>query len=242
MWSAHPHTLSESTKAELVDLLGLDNGSDLIRANKALREIERWLGFYQGAVQAHAKVPKPADYRAILSPIQTLASGMVNKLGGLHPWMRDALEVRGVNVTSLEEALTKLRVAASSTIDVVGSGESRGKPKDIAARVVIGKLRRVFVQYYARGDSSRRTTVLKPLTSGAAKPLSEPEGEEVDFLKEALKDAKIPYPRAIRRLFDEPDAALPSERQEVIEKIARKVRRARQAQSRKTTKRHRKPQ
>ncbi len=235
-WSARPHVLSESAEKELAGLLGLDDPSapDSKRASEALREIERWLGFYPGAVQAHVKVPRSADYRAILPPIEAGATGLVSKLGGLNPWMRDALEVRGANVASLEEALTELRDATSSTIGDIGSGESRGKPKDIAFRVLIGKLRRVFIRYYAGGDFRRRTT-------GAVKPLSESQGDEVDFVKIALRDAGIPCPRNIRRLFDEPDAALPLERQEVIEKIAGKVRQARQAQPPKTTKRRPKP-
>lgn len=241
-WSARPHVLSESTKKVLIGLLGLDIISevDSKRAGQALHKVEHWLGFYPGAVQAKAGVPGPADYRAVLVPIRTRVSGLANRLRGLHPWMRRELEVRGANVDSLEEDLTKLGDVISSTIADIGSGGGRGKPKDAALRVLIGKLRRVFIRYHAGnyvvGVLSRRTT-------GAINPLSKPEAEEVDFVETALQDAGIPCPQNIRRLFDEPDAALPYVvlRQKVMEKIARKVRLDRQAQSRKTTKRRRKP-
>jgi hypothetical protein len=217
-WVAHSHGLSEGTKKKLIDLLGLESSSPTHaeQIEKAIRKVEYWLGFYPGGIQALDNAPRAADYRVEITSVQKQAIGLLNKLHGLNQWMCDVLDVHGAKVDDLDLPLIALIDSTTKALSAIPNKENRGQPKRLASKKVIGELRRIFESYYIAGESERNT-------SGACDPLSEKEADEVEFLKTALADANIPCPDNIRRYFDDPEVALPTERNQVIKKIAQKV-------------------
>ena len=101
--------------------------------------------------------------------------------------------------------------------------ESRGPPINVALRIVIDKLRRVFAKHY-RGPPHER------INTGSVSNLSERENDEIEFVSVALNDAGIEYPENIRSLFDGAPAIAGGEvRQEAVERLAKKAHRRRTA-------------
>ncbi len=217
-WRSRPHILSDTAKEELVNLLGFDcklsNAPD--QAVKALRKIEKWLGFYPGAVVALKNAPTAADYRETLMPIGKSARALDSDLRDMHSWIRNSLAACKVDVEKLEIALNALVNATESILKEKANVDSRGRPQQEALKKVIGELRKIFVLYYC---GNARTDQQK---TGSIKLLSERENDEVEFIKIALEDASIQYLDDIRRYFDEPEVALPEERDRVMDKLARR--------------------
>jgi hypothetical protein len=162
-WTAPRFQLSKEAWADLVWELGYTETSDKVPANfiDTINEVERWVGFYPGAVEA----TKTAQRAAVV----------------------------------------------------------KGRPKNDPLMTLIGKLRLVFAHEYVGGESKREP-------KRGSLPLSQREECERAFVKCALEAAGIECIDDVRRYFDQPGAALPSDRARMINKIARAVNKKRAAE------------
>lgn len=215
-FSAYPHTLSGTARADLIKHLALDAQST--RAADAMSKVENWLGFYPAGVKALDEAPRAAHYQRELTAIHRKATELYNALCGLDDWMCEALKAEGADVNGIEESVLKLYEASRDALKNKGSGESRGRRTNNALMQVIRELRRIFFDNY-RGPKGERTK------RGAFQTLSPQERAELDFLFTALRDARI-IPQSNRgelsRLIKDPRCALPRDRAAVMERIARK--------------------
>lgn len=218
VWYSYAHSLTDEACAEICALLGFDHptGADAERQNAAIARVKHWLGWYRGAVGAIDNAPRPANYRACISPLRGEACTLLARIGGLDTWMRDALEIELKEAHQqdalspdclypIERALAALATAAADAVKTYGRDESRGAPERAALRKLVAELRAVFAG--ARGkDRAERVSV------GAQSNLTEYENDEIDFLRVALNDAGIPLPKRLRSLFAEPASAPTSKR------------------------------
>lgn len=212
-WTAPHHRLSDDTRQELISFLGLDptvRPDELGVANHALAEVEKWLGFYPGADTAHKNAPKASDFVRSLSSAEKLALKLQRNLNDSHQWIRSEITECGANLEALNLELEKLLDAAKTIQAKYESVESRGPPKFEALRHLVFKLREIFDQFYQ--DSVRPGRKI-----GFLQPLSEFESAEQDFIMISLDDAEIPFTKKqLRRLLDEPNVTLKSNRRDKI--------------------------
>ena len=120
---------------------------------------------------------------------------------------------------SVDDYLTDL----VSTIQTAERGfakhEGRGRQTDEARDIVILKLREIFREF-------SQTTKTERTRQGAITRLSEYEGEERDFVKLLLKEAKIPCPRDLMPLLNKPETTVRDKRRErerIYEKTTNKA-------------------
>lgn len=189
-----PHQLSKETRRELENLLTSDPlTQDRAHVAKAMHEIEVRLGSYPGLVKAMDEEPRAADYKQSLKPIRDQAFSLIQKLCALNYWEINALrDARyGDPVTALCDLVNASDDALRRT-----SGESRGRRKNAALKLIIVELRSIFAHNYQGGERRRRR-------NGTAESLSQKENDEIDFIKTALNDAAIPHPANLRRIFDD---------------------------------------
>ena len=155
-WTAPRLQLSKDAWAELVRCLGYTKNADKVPVTFAdtINDVERWLGFYPGAVEATMTAPR--------------------------------------------------------------AGVVRGRPRKEPLMTLIGKLRYVFARDYVGGESKRQP-------KRGSLPLSGKEKSERLFVEIALDAAGIRCVEDVRRHFDQPSAALPSERMRVMKRISGEV-------------------
>ena len=223
-WTAKNHKLSENAKAELLSLLGLDEPDDnSSRAKQAIEDVERGLAFHAGGVDALDKRPRAADYREALTPLIRKSSDLAQSLDELNFWIENELNSHETDISELKVSLRCLVDAITNTLKEKEACRSRGAPKKQALLVVVGKLRKIFHRYHIDTFSEDNEQPSQPRIRGKTAELSEKENEECDFVKFALDDANISHPKDIRTLFSKPDAALPQDREKVINNLVKRA-------------------
>lgn len=189
-----PHRLGKEARRELENLLSPDPLiQDKARVASAMHEIEARLGDFPKLVKGMDEEPRATDYRQSLIPIRKQAESLIDKLCGLNFWEINAL--RDAKYGDPVAALCELVNASNDVLKSIG-GESRGRRKNAALKLIIVELRSIFAQNYQGGERGRRQ-------DGAAESLSQKEYDEIEFIKTALDDADIPRPKNLRPLFDD---------------------------------------
>lgn len=133
---------------------------------------------------------------------------------------------------ALEKVANLLGLYVAIDKSLKDAPKRRGRPKNEVRNQLVGKLRRIYRQYYAGEARNVRGRV------GGRILLSENENAEDEFVETSLRAAGISFPRRrsranIRALYNEPGAWVPgslklgseivSERDRVIQNIARKI-------------------
>jgi hypothetical protein len=192
-FTAHPHVLSTSARTTLLEALGIDTGVEAEDDHvcPALPLVQDALGAFPAFVKNVDGAPRPADYRAALTPICKTAERLANEIGSLNGYIFDALNI-ALNVTQVEIyatelSLLKLRAAAIHVLDLYGNSESRGRPRAEALQRLVRTLIAVYEQH-SRVERDERATF------GNQSNLSEWEASRLEFVGAALTDARIPFP------------------------------------------------
>jgi hypothetical protein len=185
------HDLSEGAKRELLSLLEVDG----TKAKSAFRKVEAALGRYDGLVENLENAPRAIEYREIFSAVRNDAARLANDIANLGGYFRDALTAEGLDIHAAEISLASLHTAASAAVARHSEKESRGRSKQQALRHVVACLLSVFEEYRPRGGEDDQRTI-----SGNQSNLSERDNEELEFVRRALKDAKILHPKTAREL------------------------------------------
>jgi hypothetical protein len=138
-------------------------------------------------------------------------------LNNLSPYYRDQLDVHGANVHDIRDALGKLAGGAGDIVAAFQGVSSKGAPRNVAVMEVIRRLKRTFRDYYQGPRDLRKRR-------GAFQFLATWERTELSFIALALRSARISFTdQALQRLLRDPRCALPQERAQTIETIARKA-------------------
>ena len=182
---------------------------------RAIREVEKCLGFYPGSKSASTKAPRVADYKHEFATVERGVLRLLRTLRERPDWVQNAIDFCMDN-TSVEDYLSDLAERIQTAKGGFAKQEGRGRLPNEARAEVILKLREIFVRSSQTPETERQR-------SGAVTPLSEYEGEERDFIKLLLEEAKIPCPKDLLPLLNKPETTLRQKRREKIyEKAAKK--------------------
>ena len=200
-WTAQHHHLGTDARQELISFLGLDSTAEpkhIEIANRAMAEVEKWLGSYSGADIAHKNAPKPSDFVRSLSSIEKDTSKLMRNLKQSHQWILDEFSRSRYDLQRLRKELNELLNISGTIKEKYDGVESRGPPKKVALRQVILELREIFAEFFLDPKQCRRQI-------GFIQPRSAPENAEREFIKFALDDTDIPYTKEdLNRILDEP--------------------------------------
>jgi hypothetical protein len=253
---AYPHTLSDGAREKLLDLLGYpgfdlrqeaidrqmpghrvrrsEPGAPLLLvkdpdADKrprtdlgmAILKIEGALGLFVDGAQHLDNIPRPADYVATFKRLRTKAADLLNDVTGTSGYFQDQFQLKGADLHAIETALAVMLDTSNKVLREFEGKSSKGARKNNALCEVIRRLRKVFRDNY----SGPRTGRVK---RGAFQFKGEEERRELEFVKTALVDARIIMPayRELPRLLRDSRCSLPSDRPQVLRRIAASVHRA----------------
>ena len=192
-FTARSHILTDNARAKLLEALGFDATipADRDDGSPALELVQSALGAFLALVEHVEGAPRPADYRAALTPICEAAERLANEIGNLNGYIFDALNIAlsptQVEIYAAEDSLLKLRAAAVRVLEQYGQLESRGRPKSEALQLVVGALCKVYEQH-SRNERDARATF------GSQSNLSAWEQDRIEFIRVALADAAISHP------------------------------------------------
>ena len=222
-FSAYPHSLSEKAKNKLIELLGYSATSDAInnKLNLAILSAQKWLGAYSEIEKNVDGEPRAADYVAEFTLIHKEAGKLYNSLTGLNGYYSHQFEVHDIDSDEIEKALATLFDVSGKIVAKFNLQSSKGARKNTALTKVIRELRIIFHNTY-QGPIKHRQE------KGAFQWRAEQENRELEFVNTALQDAHIipktyNYKLKLPLLFKDVRCALPEERDQVIESLARKV-------------------
>lgn len=218
-FSVISHPLINKTRSDLIGLLGLGstyNKNDQ-RHFDAIRDVENWLAFHAPAAKAYSDLPKPADYRRALTILEANEWIVFDGRNQFHQRILDTIEKCRKDPRNANKSTNEINDAIRAIFNSQADSESRGRPRHKSILKVIRELRKIFAKYYAKGHPKREKL------KGPAEKLSDREFDEVQFIETALRNAGIPSPDNLRRLFVDPEVALPSERDKIITAAARKI-------------------
>jgi hypothetical protein len=193
---------------------------------KVILEVETWLGFCVDGSHHLDEIPRPADYVAAFKPIHLAAINLLKKLGGLSGYYRGQFKAKDADIYVIESGLATLLEVSNAVLKNMARRPSKGARKNTALAEVIRQLRRIFRDNY-QGQRTGRTR------RGAFQFRAEEEKRELAFVRTALLDARIIREgyRELPRLFRDPRCQPPirgePHRAAEIERIAKKVDRAR---------------
>lgn len=210
-FTASPHKLKPETRGKLKRLLS--NQDD-----KAIDKVESALAIGTvGAVHLD-EIPRPADYVGIFRPIEKDAMDLFNRVCNLGDYYYGKFMEMGVDINAIKESLLKLITTANGVVEKYKGESSKGARKNNALCEVVRRLRLIFHDHY-RGEVSRRTK------RGAFDISSIEEDKELEFIDLALRDARLITSNftQLRNLISDVRCAIPHERAETIERIARKT-------------------
>lgn len=186
----------------------------------AILDIEQILGLGVDGAEHIDRPPRPADYRDAIEPIHKKALALYNELVSLNGYyFSEALELEGADVNSIEVKILELAESARKVVDKYRSLPSKGARKNNALCEVIRGLRRIFRKHYSGPFS-------EPVRKGPIQGRTEQEKRELEFLKTALCDARLVKQgysiEELARLLRDPRCSVPEERNEVLERLAKK--------------------
>ena len=213
------HPLSKDARSDLLGLLGLGstyNTNDQ-RHIDAMRSVENWLAFHAPAAKAFSNLPKPADYRRALSILEANEWTLPDSGSQFHQRILDTIENCRKDHRNAKRSMNETNDAIRAILSAQADSESRGRPRHESLLKVIRELRKIFAKYYAKGHPKREKL------KGPVEKLSDREFDEVHFIENALCYANISPPDNLRRLFVDPEVALPWERDKIITSAARKI-------------------
>ena len=223
-FSAYSHSLSEKAKNKLIELLGYSATSDAInnKLNLAILSAEKWLGAYSELEKNVDGEPRAADYVAEFTLIHKEAGKLYNSLTGLNGYYSRQFEVHDIDSDEIEKALATLFDVSGKIIANFKPQSSKGARRNTALTKVIRELRIIFHNTY-QGSIKHREK------KGGFESLAVQEKRELEFVYTALQDARIipktyDYKLKLPRLFRDVRCALPGERDQVIDRLARKAR------------------
>lgn len=209
---AHALPLSDDVRRNLRELLGNDR-ADLSSVESALG-----LGVYGG--KHIDNPPRPVDYVAAFKPIHRAAVELYKGLTGLTDYYDEELTSRGVDADNAEAMVVKLIDTSRAVIEKFEKLPSGGRPKRGAVKEVTKRLKRCFRDNYRGATNARKVR-------GAVSPLSEWEQRQSQFVRAALRFAKlIPATYSAKdldRLIRDPDYSLPEERNAVMDRLAHRA-------------------
>jgi len=184
----HSHILSEKAQNKLIELLGYDSEKDKKNNNQKLTimEVQYWLGFYSGGLEALDKAPRPSDYREMFRRLGKPAAILLNDLIELNDFYREqfTIEDSPVELADIEISLAVIIDVSAAVIKKYENKSSKGASKNDALMEVILNLRRTFRKYY-KGTKGQRKK------KGGFTFKTEDEKKEIRFVETALLDAKI---------------------------------------------------
>jgi hypothetical protein len=161
-----------------------------------IRRVELALGLYVEGYKHLDQIPRAADYLNTFQSLRVDALGLLVRLVGLGGYYRDQFEIKGENIHSIEQSLASLVGVCEAVQNDMKGQKSKGAPVNRALIVTIKELLKIF----------RASAVL--LT----------KGNEIEFVKLALVDAKILKPLPANK-------DKPSDQQEIdfTKKVARYI-------------------
>ena len=191
IWSHDKLDLSLDTRRALATALGhtLIGGTDFTDATlRAIHETEGILGCYPGALQAFDNAPRAADYRVTYRQLHRAVAELRSFIVDLPGFYRLRLREgdQGITEPYLQHFADDLERLADCC-DRLMRGEastSGGRPRSIAASLVIKKLRAIFAEHQVGADTRRQR-------HGFINKASMWEAREHAFIRLALKAAGI---------------------------------------------------
>lgn len=222
-FSARSCRLSGDKRSRLVGLLGLGLTYDTEdrRHVDIVRDVEKWLGFYDPAKKAFSNLPTPTDYKRALIALDANELTSHADVKNFHQRILDTVEKCRMDPSNAKKNANEMNAAIRIKLNAQAEVESRGRPRKEVKLKLIRELRKIFDKYYIKGNCQREKL------KGAAEKLSDREFDEVQFIEVACKGAKIQLPENPRRLFMTPEGSLPWERNELLARMAKKYSKAR---------------
>ena len=219
-WTATPYALSDDTRKETESLLGLDtavNADHRKLAAEAIRDIGKCLGFYSGAKSALTTVPRAADYKHAFASFKRDVLRLLGNFRQQPNWVRDAIDTCMEN-KSVDDYLSDLAERIQTAERGFAKHEGRGRQVDEARDKVMLRLREIYQEFSQTPKTERPR-------HGAITPLSEYEGQELDFIRLLLNEATIPCPKNLMPLLNKPETTVRDKRRErerIYKKVAKK--------------------
>jgi hypothetical protein len=191
--------LQESINSQLGggEVLSRDPGQPLIikRANSkkakrkspdlglAILNVEQALSLCSQGARYLDVLPRAVHYRQVASSIGQKSLALLNELCELSDYYRDALNLEGADIQSIEQELAKLFDATTAVKTTYAEGDSRGRGKENALKACIRQLRVIFRKYATPLPSER-------ITKGSFASRSQYEAAEMTFLSYTLVAVK----------------------------------------------------
>lgn len=174
---AHAHPLSDSAKQRLEVLIESDDYQSIL-------DVEMALGLGIEGARHLDEIPRPADYVAAFAPLEKKALALFDALCELSGYYTEQFTKRNANQDAIEAALLELHKVANGVIKEFQGKPSKGARKNNALAEVILRLRHTFRTYYGGPVEKRRK-------SGAFTYRADDEKREMDFVRVALRDARL---------------------------------------------------
>lgn len=234
----HSHSLSDDSKLKLKELLGFGDvdfltdsvrrqypgmmivqrepGAPLLLApdpngavgpavkniGKAILDVEAALGLYVNGAHHFDEIPRPTDYVKAFKPIEKKAIELYNLVCELGGYESNQFVLEGADQDSIEAALLELYRVAGSVIKAFDGLSSKGAKKDNARAAVVRRLRQIFHDY-------SQEPIIGSIQKTPFKCREEAEQRELEFVKIAMEDAKIPKSYVdLPKLFRDPRCAV----------------------------------
>lgn len=174
---AYAHPLSDSAKQELEALIASDDYQSIL-------DVEMALGLGIDGAPHLDEIPRPADYVAAFRPLEKKALDLFDALCELNGYYTEQFKKRNASQDAIEAALLELHQVANGVIKEFQGKPSKGARKNNALAEVILRLRHTFRTYYGGPVEKRRK-------SGAFSYRADAEKHELEFVRIALRDARL---------------------------------------------------
>lgn len=199
------------------------NAKDAARqmnVGKIVLDVETALGIYIDGADHIDRIPRPADYIATFKPIRRDAAKLLNALTALTEYYRGQFKQKAADINAIEQSLASLVDTSNAVLREMEVRSSKGARRNTALTEVTRHLKRIFRGNY-RGPATGRKK------RGAVVQSADWENRQRDFIRTALIDGRC-IPRTykdteLQRLIRNPRCSLPSERNAVLERLARRA-------------------
>jgi len=209
VWFAHAHVLSADARAALVAALGFPADSKDPNLFKCLQQVEYWLGFYPGGMNAIDNAPSAGVFRKDLEAVKksalTLLALLNNPDTGINPFTRDTLSAHFEQAVSMTgpDGIGKATNAAGALLIACDSAlkalevergrekrETRGRKPKKALLWVISQFSDLYDEYALKKRQKRRQEFIRTALQDIG----------IQFKESAYGDGESGVAKAIRKI------------------------------------------